>query len=115
MGTLRIGLCLLTAAAVGFVAVADLVRARFVLANAAAVGVPERWLVPLGVTKGLGAVGVLAGLAGATTLGALAAGGLVAFFVGAVATHLRARDLALQFPLAYLALSAATLAALATA
>lgn len=97
-------------AATGFVAVADLVRADFVLENSASVGVPEAWLTPLGLAKGAGAVGLLVGLAGVPLVGQVAALGLTAFFVGAVATHLRARNLDLAFPLLYLGLAVASLA-----
>jgi hypothetical protein len=69
------------------VAVADLARARFVLANMEEVGVPRSWLVPLGVLKGAGAAGLLLGLLGLRFLGTAAAIGLVVFFVGALVTQ----------------------------
>jgi hypothetical protein len=90
-------------------AVADLLRARFVLANSAAVGVPESWLTALGLLKGAGALGLVLGLLGVPVVGAAAALGLTLFFVGAVATHLRARNYALAYPLAYLALALGSL------
>ncbi|WP_017571390.1 DoxX family protein [Nocardiopsis halotolerans] len=93
----------------GGMAVADLLRARFVLANSAAVGVPESWLTALGLLKGAGALGLLLGLLGVPLVGALAALGLTLFFVGAVVTHLRARDYALAFPLGYLFLAVGSL------
>jgi hypothetical protein len=71
--------------------VADLVPARFVLANMAEVGVPQSWLAPLGVLKGADAAGLLLGLLGVRPLGIAAATGLVLFFTGALATHVRAR------------------------
>lgn len=73
------------------IAVADLVPARFVLGNMAEVGVPRSWLVPLGVLKAAGAAGLLIGLLGVRPLGLAAAAGLVLFFAGALATHIRAR------------------------
>jgi len=91
------------------IALADLMRARFVLANSASVGVPESWLVPLGLVKAAGAAGLLLGLAGVPLIGTAAAAGLVLFFVGAVLTHLRARNYALGFPGAFLALAVGTL------
>jgi DoxX-like family len=97
-------------AANGFMAVADLGRARFVLANSASVGVPESWLTPLGLAKGAGAVGLAIGLAGIEPVGAAAALGLVLFFVGAIVTHVRADNLDLAFPAGYLALAAGSLA-----
>ena len=88
------------------IAIADLRRARFVLANSASVGVPESWLVPLGLVKAAGAAGLLLGLLGVPLIGTVAGAGLVLFFVGAVLTHLRARNYALGFPGAFLALAA---------
>lgn len=105
---------LATVAAVGFVAVADLLRAPFVLANSRAVAVPATWLTPLGLAKGAGALGLLAGLAGARPIGVAAGVGLTAFFVGAVATHLRAGDHHLAFPVAYLTLAATSTTLLLT-
>jgi hypothetical protein len=96
-------------AANGLMAVADLARAPFVLANSANVGVPESWLVPLGLAKGAGAVGLAIGLAGIEPIGVAAAVGLVLFFVAAIVTHLRAGKLDLAFPVAYLALAAGSL------
>jgi hypothetical protein len=69
------------------VAVADLARARFVLANMEEVGVPRSWLAPLGLLKGAGAAGLLLGLLGLRSLGTAAAIGLVVFFAGALAAH----------------------------
>ncbi|MEU5139177.1 DoxX family protein [Streptomyces sp. NPDC021139] len=93
------------------IAVADLLRARFVLANSAKVGVPESWLPGLAVLKAAGAAGLLIGLLGVRPLGIAAAAGLVLFFVGAVAAHVRARVFHnIAFPAGYLALNAATLA-----
>jgi hypothetical protein len=104
---------LLTAAITAAVAVADLIPAGFVLANSAEVGVPRAWLPPLAAVKLAGAVGLVVGVLGLRALGIAAAAGLVLFFVGAVATHLRARVLYnIAFPGAYLCLSAASLALL---
>ncbi len=93
------------------IAVADLLRARFVLANSAEVAVPPSWLPWLAGLKAAGAAGLLLGLLGARPLGVAAAVGLVLFFAGAVAAHVRARVLHnIAFPLGYLALNAAALA-----
>ncbi len=102
---------LTTAIITGAIAVADLVPARFVLANSAEVGVPPSWLPALAALKLAGAVGLVAGLLGLRALGVAAATGLVLFVVGAVVTHLRAGVLYnIAFPGAYLGMSAATLA-----
>jgi DoxX-like protein len=95
----------------GFMAVADFARARFVLDNSAAVGVPVSWVIPLGLAKAAGAVGLLLGLLGVPVIGTLSAAGLTAFFVGAILTHFRAGDhsWSLAFPASYLALAVATL------
>lgn len=111
MHTAYVVITLTTAAATAGIAVADLIPARFVLANSAEVGVPRSWLPALATVKLAGAAGLIVGLAGLRALGIAAAAGLVAFFVGAVATHLRARVMYnLAFPGAYLFLSAASLA-----
>jgi hypothetical protein len=70
---------------------ADLAHARFVLANMDEVGVPRSWLPPLAVLKGAGAAGLLLGLLYVRPLGIAAAIGLILFFIGALATHVRAR------------------------
>jgi hypothetical protein len=93
------------------VAVADLAGARFVLANMKEVGVPRSWLVPLGVVKGAGAAGLLLGLLSLRFLGTAAAIGLVVFFAGALATHMRARVFHnIAFPGAFFALAVAATA-----
>jgi hypothetical protein len=80
-----------TILASGGIAVADLAPARFVLANMDEVGVPRPWLPRLAVLKGAAAAGLLLGLLGLRPLGIAAAAGLVMFFAGALATHIRAR------------------------
>ncbi|CAL9486962.1 DoxX family protein [Streptomyces sp. enrichment culture] len=93
------------------IAVADLLRARFVLDNSAEVEVPASWLPWLAALKGAGAAGLLVGLLGVRPLGIAAAVGLVLFFVGAVTAHVRARVFHnIAFPAGYLALNAAALA-----
>jgi hypothetical protein len=92
-------------------ALADLLRARFVLHNSAEVGVPLGWLPLLGALKGLAAAGLLLGLLGARSIGVAAACGLVLFFVGALVAHLRAHVLHnIAFPGGCLALAVASLA-----
>ncbi|MDN3254000.1 DoxX family protein [Streptomyces sp. MA25(2023)] len=92
------------------IALADLRRARFVLANSAEVEVPASWLPGLAALKAAGAAGLLVGLLGVRPLGVAAAAGLALFFVGAVAAHIRARVFHnIAFPIGYLALNAAVL------
>lgn len=109
MSNAHVIVTVLAIVATAAIAVADLVRAEFVLANAASVGVPASWLLPLGLLKAAGAVGLAIGLAGVHAVGVAAAVGLTLFFVGAVVTHLRARNYDLGFPGAYLALAVASL------
>ncbi|WP_171167196.1 DoxX family protein [Streptomyces sp. I05A-00742] len=72
-------------------AVASYLKAGFALANSAEVGVPRSWLSPLATLKVAGAAGLLAGLLGFHGLAVAAATGLVLFFVGATAAHVRGR------------------------
>jgi hypothetical protein len=78
---------LITVAMNVWAAGADFVRARFVLRNSAELGVPESWVLPLGMLKLAGAGGLVVGLVGLPPLGVAAACGLVLFFVGALAIH----------------------------
>ncbi|MEU7605908.1 DoxX family protein [Streptomyces sp. NPDC040724] len=99
-----------TALANAWEAVANFTRARFVLANAAEVGVPHFWLPVLGVLKGAGAVGLVLGLLGFRSIGIAAATGLVLFMICAIALHVRARVLRnIAFPGAFLGLAGAAL------
>lgn len=100
---------LLTIAANLGISIADVCRAGFVVDNSASVRVPESWLYPLAALKTAGALGLLVGLLGFEPLGIAAAIGLTLFFVGAVIAHLRARNYALHFPLAFLALAVGSL------
>ncbi|MGW3581257.1 DoxX family protein [Streptomyces rubiginosohelvolus] len=92
-------------------AIADYVRAPFVLANSAQVGLPSAMLPYLATRKLAGAAGLVIGLIGAHPLGLAAGVGLVAFFIGAVIAHIRARVFYnIAFPGAFLALAAASTA-----
>ena len=96
-------------------AMADYARAKFVLANSAAVGVPPSWLPALATLKLAGALGLVVGLAGVPGIGEAAAAGLVLFFIGAVVAHTRAHVFHnIAVPGAYLLLSAASLAFMIT-
>ena len=92
------------------VAIADLSRAQFVLANSAEVGVPPSWLPLLAALKAAGAAGLLIGLLGFRYLGIAAAIGLVLFFTGALTVHVRALVFYnLAFPGTFWLLAAASL------
>lgn len=92
------------------IAIADFSRAKFVLANSVELGLPENWLPWLAALKAAGAAGLLLGLLGAPVIGVAAATGLVLFFIGAIAAHIRARVYySIAFPGGYLALAAASL------
>ncbi|TMS55072.1 DoxX family protein [Mycobacterium sp. DBP42] len=101
-----------TIAANAAMALADLAGASFVLANSAEVDVPRNWVPVLGLLKGAGAIGLLVGLFAFPPLGVAAAVGLVAFFIGAVITHIRAQVFYnIAFPLVFLVLAVLSLAA----
>lgn len=93
------------------IAVADLARAPFVMANSAEVGVAPRWIPYLASLKMAGALGLLVGLVAEPWLGLAAASGLTAFFIAAVAVHIRTKVLHnLAFPVAFLLLAVGSLA-----
>ncbi|WP_432122953.1 DoxX family protein [Streptomyces sp. S1] len=71
----------------------------------AKLGVPESWLPWLAAAKAAGAIGLLVGLA-VPALGVAAAIGVTLYFLGALVTHLRARDYVVA-PVVVLALLAA--------
>lgn len=88
---------------VGFSAYAIWTKKSWVVDNITDYGVPERWWFWLGTAKALGAVGLLVGLA-IPAIGVTAAAGLVLYFLGAVATIVRAHVYThVPFPLLYLA------------
>ncbi|WP_137988361.1 DoxX family protein [Streptomyces vilmorinianum] len=62
-----------------------------VIENMTKLGVPDSWLPWLGTAKAAGATGLLVGLVVAP-LGIAAAIGVALYFVGAVITHVRAKD-----------------------
>jgi NAD/NADP transhydrogenase alpha subunit len=100
---------LMAIAANTFAATADFMRYKFVLITAARAGVPESWLTTLGTLKAAGALGLLVGLIGVPPIGTAAAVGIVLFFVGAIVTHLRARDYSIGPAAAFLLLAVAAL------
>jgi len=100
---------LLAAAANIFSAALDFTRYKQVLINMAKTGVSESWITMLGILKAAGALGLLVGI-GVPLIGTAAAVGLVLFFVGAIITHLRARDYSFGLAVAFLLLAVAALA-----
>jgi hypothetical protein len=101
---------IVTIVANALAAVADLLRVKLVLLNAAELGISPSWLPLLGTLKAAGAAGLLVGLLGSRLIGIAAATGLVLFFIGAIAAHLRARVyLKTVFPGVYLTLAIASL------
>jgi hypothetical protein len=96
MFTAYVVVAVLAAAANTFIAINDFIHADWILANMTKVGVPRSWLIPLGVLKAAGAVGLLVGI-GVPLIGVAAAAGLALFFVGAVITHIRAHAEALSY------------------
>ena len=111
MFTAYVAVAAITVVANTAIAIADYTRAGFVLANSAEVGVPRSWLPRLATLKMAGAAGLVLGVVAVPWLGVAAAIGLVAFYTGAVLTHLRARVFYnLAFPGVYLALALASLA-----
>ena len=122
MGTMYVVVALVTAAATGFSGVAALAHFRPIVPGMVRAGVPESWLTTLAALKAAGALGLLVGigvpLMGTTTagisttaaaIGTAAAVGVILFFVGAVITHLRARDYSLAPATVFLLLAVATL------
>ncbi len=71
-----------------FAAGADFVLNSQIAINMDRVGVPHSWMIPLGILKAAGALGLLIGIF-VPSIGIAAAVGLVLFFVGAIITHLR--------------------------
>ncbi|MFD4293461.1 DoxX family protein [Rhodococcus sp. NPDC058505] len=101
-----------TAAAVlanGYAAVADFLQTNAAVANAVRVGLSRSWLLPLGLVKAAGVVGLLVGIV-VPAIGVAAAVGLVLYFTCAVAAHLRVRWYrTLPFPAGFLLLAVAAL------
>ena len=103
MDTALLVATVLCASTNAFIVIAKVVRAPFVLRNVVDVGLEPRVVPALAAIEGLGTVGVLAGLLGATSLGLAAAAGLVGFFLVAIMAHVRTRSLkGLPFPIFFL-------------
>src|SRR2546422_5542426 len=91
-----------------FSATCDFVRYRQVSIAMAKAGVPESWMTMLGILKAAGALGLLVGIR-VPLIGTAAAVGLTLFFVGAIITHLRARDPSFRLAAVFLLLAVAAL------
>ena len=109
MFTAYVVVTLMAVAASTFVAIANFMRLEFVLTTAAKVSVPESWITLLGTLNAAAALGLLLGLVGVPLVGTAAAVGLVMYFVGAIITHLCARDYSLGPAAAFLLLAVAAL------
>ncbi|MCX5527560.1 DoxX family protein [Streptomyces bobili] len=109
MSTAYVVVTVLAAVLAGFSAASLLLGAEWTVKPLADYGVPRSWWPWLGAAKAAGAAGLLVGLL-VPVIGALAAAGLVLYFLGAVATVVRARWFShVAFPLVYAAPAAASL------
>ncbi|HEX5533808.1 MAG TPA: DoxX family protein [Actinomycetales bacterium] len=99
----------LAALACAYAVYLNLTQASLITDTAQRLDIPLSLTVPFAILLGSAAVGLLAGLA-APGIGTAAAAGLVAYFLIALAAHLRAHDFQLAWPLIYLSLAAAALA-----
>ncbi len=109
MFTTYVVVTLMAVAASTFVTIANFGRLEFVLTTAAKVSVPESWITMLGTLNAAAALGLLLGLVGVPLVGTAAAIGLIMYFVGAIITHLRARDYSIGPAAAFLLLAVAAL------
>lgn len=99
-----------TAAANTYAAIVDFRRPQWVVENIIKWGGSPSWLLPLGVLKAAGALGLLIGV-GLRFIGVAAGFGLALFFVGAISIVVRARWYShLPWPTTYLLLAIASLA-----
>lgn len=110
MSTAHIIVTIVAAAMVAYSAAAIFFRAGWVIKALTDYGVPHSWWLWLGAAKATGAVGLLVGLF-VPVIGLLAAVGLIAYFIGAVITVVRARWYShIPYPLFYMAPVIAALA-----
>ncbi|WP_067903614.1 DoxX family protein [Nocardia vaccinii] len=98
-----------TALWVGFSSYSLFARKAFVVDSLVDYGVPRSWWNWLALAKGAGALGLIVGIF-IPALGIAAAIGLMLYFLGAVATTLRARSYRTTvYPVLYLIPATATL------
>lgn len=100
---------LLAAAANGSAAIANFIGHEYPRSQADRLRVPPSWILPLGTLLAAGALGLVAGFF-VPLLGALAAAGLVLYFLGAFGAHVRAGDHHLGPWSVYFSLAVAALA-----
>jgi hypothetical protein len=106
---------ILAAAMNAYAAYVDLSGAKWIVSFMNSYGVPRSWLFLLAVLKAAGAAGLLLGIA-FPLIGSAAALGIVAYFVGAIVTVVRARRwVHIIFPVLFLLPAAASLVLLLTA
>ena len=91
-----------------FAAGADFVRYPQIAINMDRAGVPRSWMIPLGILKAAGALGLLIGIF-VPPIGIAAGVGLVLFFIGAIITHLRGHYYVFTAPIIFLTLAVAAL------
>lgn len=104
-----ISVTLVAAAANVYAAVSNFRHVDWIVESMDKLGVPRSWLIPLGILKSLGALGLLAGFV-MPWIGVAAAVGLTVFFINAIAFTLRARWYAnLPYPVVWLVLAVASL------
>jgi hypothetical protein len=108
MSTAFVLATILSAATLIFSVGADRFLHAQVIANMHRAGVPTSWLPTLAALRLVGALGLLIGLR-VPLIGAAAAIGVVAYFAGAVITHLRAHWYSIGYPAFYLVLAAGSL------
>ncbi|MFD4029873.1 DoxX family protein [Streptomyces sp. NPDC058637] len=89
-------------------AVLTFTRNETVTTSMTKVGVPDSWFPGLAALKAAGAVGLVVGLA-VPWIGSAAAVGVILYFVGAVVTHVRAKDYDIAAPAILTLLAAAAL------
>jgi hypothetical protein len=100
---------LVAAIGVGATAAANLIGHEYPRVQADRNRIPRTWVRPLGIVLAAGAVGLLGGFV-VPALGILAAAGLVLYFLGAFAAHVRARNYQLGPWAVFFCLTVATLA-----
>jgi len=105
-----IAVTLLAAAVNIYAAINDFTRPDWLLANMNKLGVRESLLPILGILKAAGALGLLIGFR-VPLIGIASAVGLTLFFIGAIVTHLLARDYSLGngVPVIFLVVALGTL------